>query len=331
MERITRVLVTGGTGFLGRKLAERLQAGGYDVTALGRNERIGQELAASGMLFKRVDLGDADAIRDACKNQDIVFHAGALSSPWGKPEEFHRSNVLGTRHVIAGCQAHEVRRLIHVSSPSVLFEFRDCLDLPESTPYPTVPANAYAATKQQAEKDIDQAFAGGLPVIMFRPRALFGPGDTVIFPRLIRASRRAFPMFGNPLIDLTYVENAVDALMLGMTAPSAVLGRKYHVTNGTPIPLRDLLTTVFGRLGQPYRTRSLPPALGLALAGLSEGVTRLTGSDREPVLTRYSVGTLAYSQTLDISAIRRDLGYQPRIGIEEGIDRFARWWKETHG
>lgn len=331
MERTGRALVTGGTGFLGSRLAECLLARGFEVTVLGRNEAIGRAMVERGMGFLQADLADAPAIRDACRGRDVVFHAGALSSVWGPDEAFHRANVLGTRHIIEGCQEHDVGRLIHVSSPSVLFEFRDRLDLAEDASFPGRAANAYARTKQLAELEIDRAASEGLPVLTFRPRAIFGPGDTAIFPRLIRANRRFFPLFGNPLVDLTYVDNVVDALLLGLEAPAALIGRKYHVTNGEPLPIRELLETVFGRLGVPFAPVRLPRVAGEALATLFEAASLLAGGSPEPVLTRYTVGTLSYSQTLDITAIRRDLGYRPRISVDEGIDRFVRWWKETHG
>lgn len=327
------VLVTGGTGFLGQRLALRLLAERHQVTVLGRNEGIGHTLEAQGIRFVRADLGDAERVSEACRDQEVVFHSGALSSPWGRYEDFHRANVLGTRHVTQGCQAHGVRRLVHVSTPSVYFDFSDRHQVAETDPLPTKSVNAYAATKLMAEGIVDEAHRQGLETITFRPRALFGPGDTTILPRLIRANRKgSLPLFGkeSPLIDITYVDNVVDALLLGRDARPEALGRKYNITNGEPVRLHDILEKLFARLEMPYQPRPVPYALAYGLAGTMELVSRTLLGGKEPLLTRYSVGVLAKSQTLDISAAREMLGYEPRVSVDEGLEAFVAWWKECN-
>lgn len=327
-------LVTGGTGFLGQRLALRLRDEGHQVTVLGRNEGIGKQLEAQGMRFVRADLGDAARVAEACRDQEVVFHSGALSSPWGRYEDFHRANVLGTRHVTESCRAHGVRRLVHVSTPSIYFDFRDRHHIAESDPLPARSVNAYATTKLMAEGIVDEAHRQGLETITFRPRALFGPGDTTILPRLIRANRKgSLPLFGSesPLIDITYVDNVVDALLLGRDATKEALGRKYNITNGEPVRLHAILEKLFARLEMPYRPRPIPYAVASGLAGTMELVSRTLLGGKEPLLTRYSVGVLAKSQTLDISAAREMLGYRPRVSVDEGLEAFVAWWRETEG
>jgi nucleoside-diphosphate-sugar epimerase len=325
-----KVLVTGATGFLGKALARRLHARGDEVTALGRNPSILAELAREGLRPLRADLGDEAAIRAACQGQEIVFHSGALSSAWGPASEFFRANVLGTRHVIAGCEAAGVRRLVHVSTPSIYFRFESRLEVREDAPLPAQPANEYARTKLLAEAEIDQAHARGLPVISIRPRAIFGEGDNAILPRLISrlaSGRLRVIGDGQNITDLTYVENVVDALLLCAEAPENLLGRKYNLTNGEPLPLWGLIRQVCAALGYEYPRRSIPYPVAMGLATVLEGVSRLLPGQPEPLLTRYMVGVLAKSTTLDISAARRDLGYAPRVSVQEGFERFVRWWK----
>ena len=192
---MTKALITGGTGFLGGQLALKLQQLNYDVTVLGRNPTIGAQLTAAGLRFIAADLQNAEAIAAACKSQDQVFHCGALSSPWGKAKDFYGINVLGTRHLIQGCLTHSVQRLIHVSTSAVYFTYADQLQILESHPFPA-PVNAYAKTKQLAEQSIQQAHNQGLFTLTIRPRGIFGPGDTTLLPRLLRASDRT----GVPLI-----------------------------------------------------------------------------------------------------------------------------------
>jgi nucleoside-diphosphate-sugar epimerase len=324
-----KLLVTGGTGFLGTHLAHRLQDLGHEVTALGRNRAKGAALAARGIRFREADLADEAAVTAACRGQEAVFHVGALSAPWGLPFAFHAANVLGTRHIVDGCLRHGVSRLIHVSTPSIYNDYTDRLQVAEDSPLPARPVNEYARTKLLAEGEVDRGFAQGLPVVTIRPRAIFGPGDQAILPRLIKANQRRVPLIGGgrALIDLTYVANVVDALLLALEAPAACLGRKYNITNGEPTELRVLLQALFERLGEPLRTVHLPWGVAIGLAGLLEAVYRRLPGQPEPPLTRFAVGSIGLSQTLDITAARRELGYAPRVSIAEGIERFAQWYR----
>ncbi|MED1802729.1 NAD-dependent epimerase/dehydratase family protein [Brevibacillus porteri] len=329
-----RVLVTGATGFLGQKLATRLHEMGYEVTAQGRDERIGRELQEQGIRFLRADLRDREAMLKACRDQDIVHHAAAFSSPWGTYRDMYETNVTGTIHVIDGCKQHGIERLVHVSTPSIYFAFDDKLGIREDEPMPVRFANTYAQTKYQAELEVDKAFLAGLPTITIRPRALFGPGDNAILPRLIRANEKKFvPLIdgGKAIIDLTYVENVVDALILCMDSPAYTLGQAYNITNGEPVTMIEVLSDVFRRLGVPLKTRELPYWKAYAAAWVLETLSKTVLGYREPVLTRYSVGVLAKSQTLDISKAKRDLGYEPRVSIARGIETFTDWWRTHDG
>lgn len=328
-----KALVTGATGFLGKALARRLLARGDEVTALGRNPVMLAALEREGMRPLRADLADADAVRAACQGQDVIFHSGALSSPWGPSQDFYRANLLGTQNVIAGCEAAGARRLVHVSTPSIYFRFGPRLNVREDASLPEQPANEYTRTKRLAEAEIDRAFARGLPVISIRPRALFGEGDNAILPRLIRRLRsRRLPVIGDGqnITDLTYIENAVDALLLCAEAPAELLGRKYNITNGEPLLLWGLVRKLCDALGYEFPRRQVPYALALGLAGVMEFTCRLLPGQPEPLLTRYMVGLLAQSTTLDISAARRELGYQPRISVDEGFWRYVRWWQKEN-
>lgn len=328
-----RALVTGATGFLGGALAGRLASLGWEVTAAGRNKREGALLIGQGVRrFIELDLQDEAAVIRACQGQDYAFHCGALSSPWGKYADFYGSNVLGTRHIAAGCIAHRVKRLIHVSTPSIYFDFKDRFAIAEDAPLPAKPVNLYAATKLEAEREIDRAQAEGLAAVTIRPRAIFGPGDRTILPRLLLANERGrLPLIGGgkAVLDLTYIDNAVDALMLCAAAPDSVLGKVYNISNGEPVQLIDALRQLFGKLGQPLRAKKIPYPAAYALAGMLELAASVSGSGREPLLTRYTVGVIAKSQTLDISAAKQELGYEPKISVAAGLDAFAEWWRDT--
>jgi nucleoside-diphosphate-sugar epimerase len=181
--------------------------------------------------------------------------------------------------------------------------------------------SVYSLTKKIGEDRIRAASAAGLATVTVRPKAVFGPGDASLLPRLLLAARkRRLPQVGDGrnLVDLTYVENVVDALLLALEAPAAV-GKTYTITNGEHVPLWGMIKTVLRRLGLDADLRPLPYRVVYALAGLMELRAALFGG--EPLLTRYTAAILARTQTYNIDAARRDLGYAPRVSVAEGVDR----------
>lgn len=327
-----KALVTGATGFLGQKLAYRLANMGYEVTAIGRNKQIGQKLEESGIEFIACSLEEREPIISACQGKDYVFHSGALSSPWGKYKDFYNSNVIGTRNIIEGSKQADVKRLIHVSTPSIYFYYDERLDVKEHDTIPKQFVNHYAQTKYMAEQEIDKAFREGLSTITIRPRALFGPGDNAILPRLINVCQKGvFPKIGDGevLIDITYVENVVDALLLCMNSSEQTLGQKYNITNGVRVNLYNIIEEVMQLLGKEFRYRNISFKNAFTLASIMEGISKTILFGKEPILTKYTVSVLSKSQTLNIDKAKNELGYIPEVSIEEGIENFVKWWKEN--
>lgn len=327
------VLVTGATGFLGGALAHRLKADGVAVTVLGRNAEKGKALEAQGMRFVAADLADRSAIVKACENQDVVFHSGALSSPWGKYDDFHRANVLGTQHIIEGCLTHQVKRLVHVSTPSLYFSHGNRLNVKETDSLADPFVNFYTSTKRQAELLLIEAHkAQGLPFVALRPRAIYGEGDNAIFPRLIEALKAGrLPVIGkgDNVVDMSYVENVVDALLLSAQADDHVLGQFYNITNGEPTRLWDTIFLICDQLGLERPSRHVSFKTLFRIAGVLEWTHRHLLGGKEPMLTQYGVGVLGNSQTLSIEAAKHDLGYEPRFSTKQGIERFLKWYQEN--
>ena len=328
------VLVTGATGFLGGALARRLAlAEGARVTALGRRAdagaRLTREIYGHDLRFVQADLAQPDAAQAACAGQAIVFHCAARAGAWGAYTDFQRDNVSVTHNIIAGCRRAGAR-LVHVSTPSVCFAGQPRLAVSESDPLPARQLSPYAATKLLAEQAVNTATADGLRAICIRPRAIFGPRDTTLLPRLIqRLALGRLPILGDGRnqADLTYVDNVVDALLLCATAPEAVLGRTFHITNGEPVRLWETIGQLCQALGYPPPRRRVPLAAALALAYASELAHTALHRPGEPALTRYGVRLLALDATLDITAARRDLGYAARVSLTAGLERVAAWWR----
>jgi nucleoside-diphosphate-sugar epimerase len=326
-------LVTGGTGFLGGALTRRLHGMGAQVTALGRNPHALACLETQHIPVLRADLADSRAIIDACRDQDIVFHCGALSAPWGKPQDFYNANVAGTENIVRGCEEHHVKRLVYVSTPSIYFGYKPRFNVREDADLPLIPANEYARTKRMAEAVVDNAFRRGLPVITIRPRAIFGPGDQALLPRLIERLQKADLRIigsGHTLADLTYVENVVDALLLCALSPADSLGKKYNITNGEQVELWDIVKSIADALGFPVPQKHISYKLMDSLARVVEIIYSMLPGQPEPPFTRYSVGVLALGFTLDISEAEHDLGYRPQVSIQEGLEEVIKSWKETN-
>lgn len=326
-----RVLVTGATGFLGGALSRRLLRNGFQVTAFGRNILQGKELETLGCRFIAGDLKELSAVKAACRDHSIVFHCGALSSPWGSYASFYEANTLGTRNIAQSCLQQDVKRLIHVSTPSIYVTQHSRVGICEEDELPKKSVNYYAATKLLAEQEVDAAAQRGLEVITLRPQALFGPGDPTIVPRLLRVnSARGMPILGkgDNTIDITYIDNVVDALLLCIDAPRSTLGKKYNITNGEPVQVLPFLQQLFAALHIPFKARFVPVKAAYAAAALTEYWHRVTRSSTEPRLTRYGVLAMSQTRTLSIAAAQRDLGYSPRISVSAGLARYAQWYTQ---
>ncbi len=324
------VLVTGATGFVGGALARRLHAAGARVTAQGRRAAEGAALEAAGLRFVRGDLAERAVAGAASAGQQFIFHCAALAAPWGPYQDFYRANVTATENIVNSALQAGAARLVHVSTPSVYFADQPRRAVRESDPLPPRQLTAYADTKRLAEQVVDEAQAAGLATITLRPRAIFGPGDATIFPRLLRQMARGRLRVigaGDNLADFTYIENVIDGLLLAAHAPAAALGRKYNLTNGEPQPLWPLIARVSAALGYGPPKGRVPLGAALALAGALELAYTLLRRQTEPPLTRYTVRMLALDATLDISAARRDLGYAPPVSVDEGLARFIAWWR----
>jgi nucleoside-diphosphate-sugar epimerase len=316
---MTSVLITGGTGFTGLHLAERLLRAGYAVRLGGRNfSQAGQVLALGAQAYA-LELSDSHNVLQACDGVQVVCHVGALSSAWGKFEDFWQSNVVGTQNILQACRTCGVQRLVHISSPSAWFDgtphqLAREIDL---TP-PRRWLSYYSQTKFLAEQAVLQA--DDVNAIVLRPKAIFGEGDRSLLPRLITAAQqgrlRRFGT-GKNRVDLTYVGNVAQAIQLAIEKPQ-VQGA-FFLTNGEHPPLWQVIFQVLDALGIARPTRRVPFALALGLARTLEVLGNWRG--REPLLTEYSLRLLCTEQTYEIAALQQALGYQPETTLVTAIDR----------
>ena len=319
------VLVTGATGFLGGHLVRTLLGQGRAVRATGRNLEAGLALSALGAQFLPVDLTDRAAVLEVYRGVDIVVHSGALSSAWGRYRDFYDTNITGTQNVVDGCLLHGVRRLVHISSPSVISRHEPQFNLDEDAPLPETFVSMYSETKALAEKVVEAAADKGLEIVILRPKAIYGPGDNAIFPRIVgKLATGRLPRLGDgeTVTNITHVSDVVSGILLAMSKGS-VSGHKYLITGGEDVRLWDVVDYIADRLGYARPTRRIPLKKAMVIAGVLEAVWRLFRLPGEPPLTRYSASIMGNSQTYDISRARTELGYQPRVRWQDGVDDFV--------
>lgn len=316
------ILVTGATGFLGGHLARALLNRDIPVRVTGRNVPAGMRLAKLGADFRPVDLRDRESMLSVCEGVEAVVHSGALSSAWGAYRDFYDINVKGTRNVIDACAQNGVERLVHISSPSVMTRFEPQLKLKESDPLPDTFVSPYSETKKLAEDLVNEAIAAGQKAVILRPKAIYGPGDNAIFPRLIlAASKGRLPIIGagDTQTDLTHVDDVVSAILLALESEKAV-GKTYVITGSEDVRIWDVISELVTRLGHDVPSKRLTLKKAMRVARILEMAWKVLPLPGEPPLTQYTVGILGITQTYDTTAAKTDLGYEPKMSLEEGME-----------
>ncbi len=327
-----KILVTGGGGFLGRYIVEQLLARGDAVTVFARG--IYPELEQVGATLIRGDISDKSAISQACHGMDAVFHVAAKAGYWGTWESFYRPNVIGTKNIINACKANSVPKLVYTSSPSVVSDGKPKEGIDESYPYPNRNISFYSATKAEAEQMICASNSNNLLTVSLRPRLIWGPRDTQLLPRMIARAKSGL-LFqigdGTNKSDITYVEDAAHAHLLALDAleiGSAVAGQVYFITHDEPVLLWNWLNNFFRQLDIPPVTRKIPYFVAYMLGWIFELVYRSFNLSGKPRITRLLVNALANTHYYDISRAKHDLGYQPQVSMEEGLEKTVDYFRE---
>jgi nucleoside-diphosphate-sugar epimerase len=321
---VPTAFVTGGSGFIGGALIERLRAEGWDVRALARSETSEQRVRERGADPVRGSLDDGDALRAGAEGCDVAFHTAAALGDWGDPAEFERVNVGGTERVIAACRAAGIRRLVHVGTEAALMAGQPLVNVNEDAPLrPDSPA-IYSATKAKAEQRVRAANGDGLETVVIRPRFVWGRGDTTLLPtmsRMVRSGRFRWIGDGRHLTATTHVDNTVEGLWLGATKGRP--GGVWFVTDGEPVVFREFVSRLLETQGVRPPDKSVPPAVARAAAPAAERVWRLLGRTGPPPITRFATWIASQECTIDISRAERELGYRPIKTREEGLAELA--------
>jgi nucleoside-diphosphate-sugar epimerase len=316
------VLVTGAAGFLGSALTRRLLDQGKTVRVLMR--RASAAITALGPVQVVIgDLGDPDIVDHAVKGVRVIYHVGAAMR--GSPEQFRSGTTVGVRNVIESSLRYGIERLVYVSSLSVM----DHAGRPEKQvlkedsayePYPER-RGLYTQTKLDAEQAIHAAIANrGLPAVVVRPGQIFGVGAERVPPNGVIALAGRWILVGNgkSSLPLVYLDDVVDALLLAGERPN-IAGKTFNVVDSTLVTQTEYLAACQVRLGASLKLKRVPTWIMLRLGHALEMVGKVLR--RELPLSRYRVRSLRPLANFDDSAARLVLGWQPRVGVREGLRR----------
>jgi nucleoside-diphosphate-sugar epimerase len=309
-----RVLVTGARGMLGAAVARALAARGDTVTVLQRG--------ASGLPLPevRADLGDPAApLADAVGGHDAVVHLAAKVDVVGPWREYARTNVGGTRALLAAARSAGVGRFVHVSSPSVAHAGAALVGAAAAPADPARARGHYARSKALAEQVALGAATAALAVVAVRPHLVWGPGDPQLVGRIVaraRAGRLPVVGTGAALVDTTYVDNAVDALLAALDRAPQLAGRAFVVSNGEPRPVAELVASICAAAGVAPPRLAVPARVARAAGAVVELLAR-----HDPPMTRFLAEQLSTAHWFDQRATRAALGWTPRVGLDEGFAR----------
>ena len=314
-----RVLVTGGNGFLGSAVVRKLQA---------RNERLRLLVRRPGEAEPNIDyfigdLGRPEVVDAAVSGVEVVYHIGAAMK--GSAGDFTRGTMAGTRNVIDACVKHGVKRLIYVSSLSVLDHAGRNPSEPvvEGSPYEPYPERrgAYTQTKLDAERMVlDAVREHQLPAVILRPGQIFGPGGALSAPSgaIGLAGRWVIVGNGTRHLPLVYVDDVACAMLEAETAEVAA-GSIYHLVDPTPLTQRQYVAAAHRAHPERVKAIYLPEWL-MMLVGLGvELLGKVLG--RAVPLTRYRIKSIRPLYPVNTQAAERDLRWKPSVGVREGIER----------
>jgi nucleoside-diphosphate-sugar epimerase len=321
-----KVLVTGGNGFLGRHLVPLLLRRDLHVRVLGRQERYALNLPVE---YYRCDIQNFSDLLQATRDVEVVFHLASKAGIESHPKLYDAINIQGTLNIIEACRQNGVQYCIYTSSPCVVFNGKDIRHGDESLPYSLYPLCDYARTKIQAEKFILETNSNTLKTIALRPHLLFGHGDQHLIPRILQRSQSKRLVrigSGKNLVDMTHIDNAAYAHELAFLAllQGHPGGKAYFIGQERPLPLWTTVEDILRRLGYPKVTRSIPSGIAYAIGYVLEKIFHLLKNNQEPVMTRFLAIALSRDHYFSHRAAREELGYIPKISIEEAMKDYDR-------
>jgi len=322
-----KILVTGGTGFTGKALVKTLLDQGHKVTAMDYKEGIKtRELQDWGAEVIIGSVTDRDIVRQCMQGVDVVQHLAAAFRELNVPESYYDEvNVDGTRTVLEEAQKQGVKKFVYCSTCGVHGNIENP---PGGEDAPINPADYYQRTKYMAEPIVLDFNKQGMPCTIIRPAAIYGPGDPERFWMIFkRVKKGVFPMFGNgkTLYHPLYIDNLVDALILAMK-PGVGDGEAYLIADEEYVEIEDLVSRVSKAMDLTVKIPHYP-VMPVVIAGhICEKICKPFGIV-PPIFPR-RVDWFRQNRAFDISKAKRDLAYQPKVGLDDGLKKTAEWYQQ---
>jgi nucleoside-diphosphate-sugar epimerase len=327
-----KVLVTGATGLLGSHIVERLMGQGHQVRALARKTSDIGHLRTTGAEIVFGDIEDRSSLPPALEGIEVVFHAAARVTPgWGYWQQFEANIVKGTENMLWASANAGVSRFLHISSCDIYVEA--CyggIFANESTPCQvTFTSNKYyECAKLQADKLVfDYRRPERLQVSAIRPGWVYGPRDRLLCDRIARQLEMpivVWPGKANPRIPLVYVSDIADCAILVAMSDKAV-GQCYNVGPSYEARLRDFAAAMARALGRPEPKVFVPYGLAYAAAAIMEVWSKLVRAKEMPYLNRASLEHLNIEILMDVSKVKKELGWEPKVSMDEGVKLYVEW------
>jgi len=323
-----RCLVTGASGFVGGHIAERLLRDGWKVRTVVRASSRQDHLRQWGVELVNGDLTDDATLKQALDGVNAVVHAAAKVGDWGPLQDYRRVNVEGLKQLFAACPPN-LERFVLISSLGV-YPARDHAGTDESCALPERHIDGYTQSKAEADRVALEHFdRTRFPLVVLRPGFVYGPRDRTILPRIIKNLRRGIvTYFGSPKKKLNqiYVGNIADACVLALTKPN-VIGGVYNIRDEVLVTKEHFFNTVADLVGLPRPTRRVPITVGRFVCAASELAGKAFGF--EPTLTSAKIKFMGYNLDYSIEKAKRELGYSPQVGFDEGMRRAIDWLKSS--
>jgi nucleoside-diphosphate-sugar epimerase len=321
-----RVLVTGATGFTGGHLARHLAARGHEVRVLVRDPSRAHALAAAGCELAAGDLAAPASLASAVAGCEVVYNIAALYRQAGLPREtYARVNADAVGALVDASAAAGVRRVVHCSTVGV---HGDVEHPPADEDAPLRPGDVYQETKVEGER-IGRAAAArtGVELTIVRPSGIYGPGDRRLLKLFRGVARRRFVILGSGRIfyHLTYVEDLAEGIRLAGEVPAAA--NRAYILAGAEVTTLDELVGRIAKVAGVEPPRLHLPVWPVWMAGAAcEALCAPLGI--EPPLYRRRVDFFTKSRAFSIDRARRELGFAPAVGLDEGIHRTLAWYRE---
>jgi len=329
-----KVLLTGGSGFIGGNLAQKLVKQGYSVNCLVRKTSKVELLKNLNVKLFYGDLSDGKALTNATKGVDVVYHCAALVSDWGKYEDFYEVNVQGTKNLLDACVENNVRKIVYISTTDVVWNYEDHIKLTENASYHKKYKHPYCKTKAEAEKEVHSyKNQNKIETTIIRPCLVWGPGDRVVLPKIVDlAINNSLYLFGSGrnLISICYIENVTDAIILAGENHKSN-GEIYFINDDLKITFQEYISELLSCLEIEWEPKKIPYFIVYNIAKLLEFLTIISGSKKYPLITTYVVAAMGKNLNYSIDKARLELNYEPKIDLYNGLSNLKLWIEKIGG